>query len=64
MPRPNFAAFGHGSRADQHVFRYVLEYVAAEHAVFPPYKCVSCRSLVRWLLIFNRGKQNGAAAVL
>ena len=56
MLRPRCTAFGRGSRGDQHVFRYVLEYVAAEHAVFPPYKCVSCRALVRWLLIFDRGK--------
>ena len=47
MLRPSCAAFGHGSRGDQHVFRYVLEYVAAEHAVFSPYKCVNCRALVR-----------------
>ena len=56
MLRANCAAFGHGNRCDQDVFRYVLEDVAAEHAVFPPYKCVRCRALVRWLLIFDRGK--------
>ena len=36
------------------MFRYVLEYVAAEHAVFPSYKCVSCRALIQSRLIFDR----------
>lgn len=39
--RPNCAAFGHGSSGDEHVSGYVLDYVAAEHAIIPPYKCVA-----------------------
>ena len=30
------------SRSNQHMPGYVLEYIAAEHAIFPPYECVCC----------------------
>jgi hypothetical protein len=56
MRRPHFAAFGHGSRSNQHVLGYVMEYAATEHAIFSPYEYIRFQAVFGWLLIFDRGK--------
>ena len=40
MGLPDCTAFGQGIRGDQKVFRYVVQYVTAEHAILPPDECV------------------------
>ena len=56
MRFPDCTAFGHGIRGDQNVLRYILEYVAAEHAEFPPYEYLRRRAVFWRFLIFDRGK--------
>ena len=42
MRFPNCTAFGNGSRCDQDVFGYVVDYAVTEDAIFPPYEHIRC----------------------